>query len=497
MPIRVLDNVAYVTYNRQGSFMAIKTDGSLWGWGFNTEGSLGVGLRSHQKRRAYEPVRIMDNVAYVTMGGLHTLAITADGDLWTWGSNWYGQIGNGTRAQDYWSYVTAPTRIMGDVVAVAATNNTSAAITSSGNLYTWGSNEFGQLGRAPGTEAMFVPGRVPGMTNMASLYAGFSQFLALDRGGSLWGWGWNLQGLMGNGEYGPSAADVTAPIMILDNVQEVSRNFGWGRVAVLRNDGSLWAWGRNRPHALRMAEQDPRPNPEQILDNAVAFSIGDRGSIALRSDGSLLSLTSVGDRHTYRQIAEGVRVPSSVHVSFQAVATQPAQAALDLSTAGPWAHEGITRAIEFGLVPPSLQGAYGQPITRAEFAALAVKLYESIRGEITGRVAFADTNDVNVQKMAYLGVVGGVGDNRFNPDGQLTREQAAAMLSRLADALGWPLINAEPNFTDFDNISAWAIGYVGQMQVSGIMGGVGDGRFAPGDAYTREQSIITILRMLE
>ena len=161
-----------------------------------------------------------------------------------------------------------------------------------------------------------------------------------------------------------------------------------------------------------------------------------------------------------------------------------------------WAAEQVNAAIAAGLVPSGLQGGYGQPITRAEFCALGAELYETVTGtEIAQRASFSDTTDMNVQKMAGLGVVNGVGDGTFDPNGQLTREQAATMLSRLAGAMGRPLPAGTAAFTDSASISSWAADAVGQMQESGVMGGTGDGAFTPQGAYTREQSILTILRL--
>ena len=189
----------------------------------------------------------------------------------------------------------------------------------------------------------------------------------------------------------------------------------------------------------------------------------------------------------------------------------------NLNTASDWAHEGISRAVAMGIVPAQLQNNYNQAITRAEFAALAVAFFElTLRNseypdgrEITGRVTFDDTSDVNVEKAAYVGLVGGVGNNRFNPDGLLTREQAAVLISRLANHdsrpfFGWfndvfeqemPIF--EPTFADNDTLSAWAIDGVGHMQAWDIMGGVGGNRFNPRGAYTREQSIVTFLRLAD
>ena len=166
-------------------------------------------------------------------------------------------------------------------------------------------------------------------------------------------------------------------------------------------------------------------------------------------------------------------------------------------TPSPWAAAYVARAVELQLVPAYLNSAFTQATTRAEFAHLAVVLYESQRGEITGRSTFADTDDVTVQKAAYIGVVQGVGDGRFNPAGTLTREQAATMLARLAYAIGNPLPEQAATFADNNAVSSWAIDAVGQVQAAGIMGGVGDNMFSPRGSYTREQSIVTMLRLFD
>ena len=168
------------------------------------------------------------------------------------------------------------------------------------------------------------------------------------------------------------------------------------------------------------------------------------------------------------------------------------------NTPSAWAEEQVNTAISNGIVPETLQSEYTQATTRAEFCALAVDLYETVKGtEITERATFTDTTDLNVQKMAGLGVVNGVGGGRFDANGTLTREQAATMLSRLAEAMGKPLTAQAPTFADNASISSWAADAVGQMQGSGVMGGVGNNTFSPQGSYTREQSIVTMLRLYE
>jgi hypothetical protein len=162
----------------------------------------------------------------------------------------------------------------------------------------------------------------------------------------------------------------------------------------------------------------------------------------------------------------------------------------------PWAARSVNTAISAGLVPLKMRAKYTQATTRAEFCVLAVNLYEHAKGtEITGRVKFSDTSDVNVEKMAYLGVVNGVGGNKFSPDATLNREQAAIIIIRLADALGIQLSDGQATSSDSSSISAWAIEAVGKVQSNNIMSGIGDNEFSPKGKFTREQSIVAIIRL--
>ena len=112
--VKIMDDVAAVSAGF-GATMAIKTDGSLWAWGGNWSGHLGVGIRGRDAV-IREPAMVMENVAYVSMGGIgargadraHTVAVGTDGSLWTWGDNRRGQLGTGT-----WMPRRTPVRISG------------------------------------------------------------------------------------------------------------------------------------------------------------------------------------------------------------------------------------------------------------------------------------------------------------------------------------------------------------------------------------------------
>ena len=168
-----------------------------------------------------------------------------------------------------------------------------------------------------------------------------------------------------------------------------------------------------------------------------------------------------------------------------------------------WAAAYVNRAIREGLVPRSLQANYTHPITRAEFAALTVNLYENITGRVITpgtAVSFNDTTDINIRKAASIGVIAGIGNGNFAPNNTITREQAAVMLDRLATAIGRPLL--EPHgigeiFADALQISQWAHDGVQRVNAARIMTGTGGSMFSPQGTFTREQSIIAALRLFE
>jgi hypothetical protein len=163
-----------------------------------------------------------------------------------------------------------------------------------------------------------------------------------------------------------------------------------------------------------------------------------------------------------------------------------------------WAEKEIKAAISENLVPKELQKDYKKPITRAEFCGLAVNLYENIsEEEIKERKSFIDSNDINVMKIGGLGIVEGIGNNKFNPNGHLTQEQAAAILSNLSMAMNYSLKDGNHAFADSKEISKWAIKDVQKVKASGIMEGTWTNMFNPKGNYTREESIVTILRLYD
>lgn len=153
-----------------------------------------------------------------------------------------------------------------------------------------------------------------------------------------------------------------------------------------------------------------------------------------------------------------------------------------------------------------LQKDYQNNITRREFCTLSIQFLKQILAtdpELDGimdidlgKSPFTDVDDPAVTWAYYLEIVSGTGGGRFNPNGQITRQEAAAMLTNMAgNVFGLNVGAKSSNFNDRGQISDWAKGSVDFVYEYGIMSGTGNNAFAPQSPYTREQSIVTILRM--
>jgi len=175
------------------------------------------------------------------------------------------------------------------------------------------------------------------------------------------------------------------------------------------------------------------------------------------------------------------------------------------SAASQWATGEVQKAVDNGLYPEKLQGAdLTRPITRAEFAAVALKLYEALSGTTAAPApenTFTDTRDTDVLKAYALDIVAGVGNNKFAPDDYVNREQSATMLTRVYKKLkweGWTLAadstytkhsldnKGVPPFADDAQISDWAKPSVYFMAKYEIIKGLGDNKFAPKNTTSAE-----------
>ncbi|WP_422614003.1 RCC1 domain-containing protein, partial [Bifidobacterium indicum] len=267
------------------------SDGNLYTWGNNGNGQLG---RDTGTTPADRPGRVTPptgiTFTQTSAGSSHSVAVGSDGNLYTWGDNSYGQLGRdtGTTPADRPGRVTPPTGIT--FTQTSAGQYYSMAVGSDGNLYTWGRNENGQLGRDTGTTPADRPGRVTPPTGITftQTSAGSSHSVAVGSDGNLYTWGNNGNGQLGR-DTGTTPADrpgrVTPPTGITFTQASAG---GWHSMAIGSN-GNLYTWGYNGYGQLGRDGTLGTPGPV-LTDADVTFTQTNAGywhSMAVGSDGNL------------------------------------------------------------------------------------------------------------------------------------------------------------------------------------------------------------------
>ncbi len=247
--------------------IAIDKNGSAWEWGGNRFPSQ-KNLADYDVPGILKPVKKLDNIKVVSSGWNYSVAVKKDGSLWTWGRNEFGQLGNGTTKE-----TNKPTKIMSEVITASAGGRHCVALKKDGTLWGWGLSDEGQLGREnkKGEDCIKSPVKI--LDNVAAISAGAFHTMVIRKDGSLWGSGGgpNLTNSGGvsirNGEFGTGMKFVK----VMDDVMAVS--CGTISTAIIKKDGTLWTWGEGKP--------------EKKLDNAIAVSSGNSHTLAIKKDGTL------------------------------------------------------------------------------------------------------------------------------------------------------------------------------------------------------------------
>ena len=227
---------ADVATNQPGGFsLAIQTNGTLWAWGANHFGQLGIGSTALQ----IVPTRVGSdsNWFQVEAGATHTLALKRDGSLWAWGANNFGQLGFGNT-----NAVTVPVRVGMESawVEIRAGGFFSLARRADGTLWAWGANTNGQLGIGTSTNQR-SPTLVGTDSDWAAMSAGVSHSLAVKTNGTLWAWGLNNFGQLGAG----TLPFTNSPVQISPDMDWSLPEAGSFHSFSIKVNGGLYAWGAN------------------------------------------------------------------------------------------------------------------------------------------------------------------------------------------------------------------------------------------------------------
>jgi alpha-tubulin suppressor-like RCC1 family protein len=270
--------------------LAVESDGTVWAWGYNGNGELGNGITTNSNTPVQvcspAPTQIcLSNVIAVAAGDSESMALKSDGTVWVWGYNGNGQLGIGTTSP---LQQTTPVQVNGlsGVLAIAAGNGNSLVLKGDGTVWGWGYNLDGRLGNGTTTSST-TPVQASGLSGVIAIAAGDGVSLALKSDGSVWAWG---SGSLGNG----TTAGSTIPVQVQSLSGMTAIAVGSNYSLALKSDSTVWAWGNNGSGQLGIGTTSPLTpvtTPVQVnnLSGVTAIAAGDIFSLAIQGQANAVA----------------------------------------------------------------------------------------------------------------------------------------------------------------------------------------------------------------
>jgi alpha-tubulin suppressor-like RCC1 family protein len=285
-----------------GDSLALKPDGTVWAWGYNYDGELGNGVATTTGCKCVPtPAQVpgLAGVMAIAGGDHHSLALKSDGTVWAWGYNYDGELGNGAATTTGCRCVPTPTQVPGlaGVTAIAGGAYHSLALKSDGTVWAWGYNYDGELGNGTATtwgcQCVPTPAKVPGLAGVTAIAGGaHTHSLAVKSDGTVWAWGYNYDGELGNGTAttsGCSCSPTPAQVPGLSGIIAIAGGAFYS--LALRSDGTVWAWGSDQRGELGNGATTTTgvPTPAQVpgLTGVTAIAGGVEDPLAVKSDGTV------------------------------------------------------------------------------------------------------------------------------------------------------------------------------------------------------------------
>jgi len=305
VPIIDLPPIYSISTNSNHS-LAITMDGNVWMWGNNDYGQLGNGTFEN----SLFPIKIVGikDILLGDTGNTHSAVVDKKGVLWCWGNNSLGQLGNGKQSQQ----VLIPEQIQMDdnpfFINISVGGNHSVALDKNGMVWTWGSNNHGQLGNGTNTNSN-NPLKINEISNIKRISAGNEHTIALDSYGKIWIWGNNENGRLGDGT---SDKEKNIPIQITELNEIVEIDAGFGHSLALKLDGTVWSWGDNDKGQLGSGDYESKNRPIQVknLTNIAAISAGHYHNLALDFNGNLYSW----GWNNHGQLGDGTKIDKNIPI---------------------------------------------------------------------------------------------------------------------------------------------------------------------------------------
>jgi alpha-tubulin suppressor-like RCC1 family protein len=308
-PVQVGTDTIWSTISSYYAHTAgIKTDGTLWTWGNNSNNQLGVVDTITRS----SPVQVGAGTTWlnVSVGGYHSIAVKTDGTLWSWGFGFFGQTGLNNSDQK-----NSPTQIgaLTTWASVSIIDDSSFAIKTDGTIWSWGRNVYGQLGLNDRVNKS-SPVQIGSSADWNKIFAGRTHTIAIKTNGTLWSWGDNSSGNLGLG----NTVGRSSPT-------QVGTDTNWSTIAggnyftiATKTNGTIWAWGSNSGGQLGLGNTVGRSSPTQVGTdtNWSNASAGERTGVAVKTNGTLWAW----GQNTYGNLGQNNTVDASSPVQ---VGTDP------------------------------------------------------------------------------------------------------------------------------------------------------------------------------
>jgi alpha-tubulin suppressor-like RCC1 family protein len=264
--------------------LGLRANGTLWAWGNNLNGRLGDNTITSSR----SPVSVVGGFTdwvQASAGNSHSLGVRANGTVWAWGLNTNGRLGDNSTTDR-----SSPVSVVGgftDWIEASAGGDHSLGVRANGTLWAWGENVDGQLGDNTLTSRLSPVSVVGGFVDWASASAGTSHSLGVRANGTLWAWGLNSFGRLGD----DSTATRSSPVSVVGGFTDwISASAGMSHSLGVRTNGTVWAWGLNTDGRLGNNLITSRNSPVSVVGGFtdwVQASAGDYHSLGVRANGTL------------------------------------------------------------------------------------------------------------------------------------------------------------------------------------------------------------------
>jgi alpha-tubulin suppressor-like RCC1 family protein len=290
--------------------VAVKNDGTVWAWGSNSNGQLGNGTTTD----SHIPLQVsgLSGMTAIAAGNNFTIALKNDGTVWAWGSNSNGQLGNGATTDSHIPVPVSGASGLLNVIGVAAGYNHAVALVNGGVIWVWGSNSNGQLGNGTTTDSS-IPVQVGGLANIMTIAAGNAFTVALRNdalSSSVWAWGINNNGQLGDG----ATTDVYTPVQVsgMSGTGAIGIAAGYDHAVAMKTDGTVWAWGGNNNGQLGNGTTTGSVTPVLVsgISGVEAVAAGYFDSVALKIDSTVWTWGS----NSNGQLGNGTTTDSNIPV---------------------------------------------------------------------------------------------------------------------------------------------------------------------------------------